>query len=86
MTIMINIQPSELTVVRYVRGAGEPPSLVITEGSTTVWLCPQDLPAGPGWAVEFADRLVTAAAHWQGACRDLASPSRQRRYLQEGHG
>lgn len=81
---MVNIQPSEQTVVRYVRRPDEPPSLVITDGSATVWLCPQDDPDGLMLAAEFAERLVTSARRWSDACRELASPARQHPHLAQG--
>ena len=83
MAIMVNIEPSELTVVRYVRQPDYPPSLVITDGSAAVWCCPHNSPAGLNLAAEFADRMVTAAAHWRQSCRQLTEPARKRPYLPE---
>lgn len=81
MAIGVNIQPSEQTVVRFVRRPDEPPSLVITDGSAAVWFCPHDSPAGSMLAAEFAERLVTSAGRWSAACRDLAAPARQGPYI-----
>jgi len=74
MAIMVNIQPSEHTVVRFVQKPDEPASLVVTDGSAVVWFSPHDSQAGVILAAEFGDRLVQLAGRWQQACSALASP------------
>ena len=84
MAIMVNVQPSEQTAVRFVHRPGELPFLVVVDGSAAVWFWPADDPSGPRVAAEFADQLLTSAHHWLQACRELASSARQRPYVGEG--
>jgi len=81
MAITVGIQPSEETVVRYVRRPDGPPVLMITDGSATVWLYQQDSADGSMLVAEFAERLVSGASRWSEACRELAAPVRQRPYV-----
>ena len=83
MAMVVSVQPSEETLVRFVQRPNEPPSVVITDGSTTVWFCSHDGSADAAWAAEFASRLIKAAGHWLQACQDSASPARQRPYVPE---
>lgn len=69
--ILVKIQPTESTVVRSVVDPSQPPALVITEGTATVWFAPRDHPDGPGDATEFAERLLHCTERWFDSCRAL---------------
>jgi hypothetical protein len=71
--ILVNVQPTESTVVRVDQNPEFPPSLVITDGHATVWFAPRDSPEGPILAAEFAGRLLQCGQRWYDACRALAS-------------
>jgi hypothetical protein len=82
--VVVSVELSEQTVAQLVCRPGEPPALVISDGSAVVWCRPLDSPAGLGLAVEFADRLVAVAGRWSDTCREWASPARHRPFVRRG--
>lgn len=68
--MIITLRPSATgTSARFVHTASEPPSLVIHDGTTTLVLCPADLPGGLAAAADFAQQLAHVATAWASGCR-----------------
>jgi len=77
--MIITLQPSAAgTSVRFVHTTGQPPSLVIHDGTTTLVMCPADLADGLVDAAEFAEELIQIVSEWESGCRrtlDAAQPN-----------
>lgn len=71
--ILVNVQPTESTVVRVDQSPHRPPSLVITDGHAAVWFSPHEGPEGFFLAAEFGDRLLQTGSRWHDVCRALAA-------------
>jgi len=69
MPVIVSVQPSAETSVRFVHTMVEPPSLVIDHGATTVVLSPARVDDGLAEAAEFAHEVVQAASEWEAGCR-----------------
>lgn len=79
--IMVNVQPSVSTSVRFVRSATQPPALLVTDGPTSVLFG-----AGPGTPgltqlADFAERLRVQVDQWADECAGVAASSGVRPYL-----
>lgn len=69
MSVMINVQPGSGTVVRFVQNSVEPPTLVIYDGTATVFFCPAAVQGALLDARTFAQGLTRVAAQWEQGCR-----------------
>jgi len=68
--MIITLQPSVVgTSARFVHTLGQPPSLVIHDGTTTLVLRPADSTDGLVDAAGFAEALVQGASQWESGCR-----------------
>ena len=74
MTLYFSITPDPSTHARLVRH--DVPSLVLSDGSATVWLTPAEGPRGAWEAARVAEMLARAAEVFGRECQHLAgSPS-----------
>jgi len=69
MPVIVSVQPSAQTVVRFVHTMMEPPSLVIEDGTTRVVVSPARVGDGLAEAAGFAEELVQAASELEAGCR-----------------
>jgi hypothetical protein len=68
--IIVSVQPSASgTSARFVPSVTEPPSLVITDGTTTLVFIPASTNGGLAAAAEFAEALVQVVSEWEAGCR-----------------
>ena len=68
--MIITLRPSAAgTSARFVHATGEPPSLVIHDGTTILVLRPADHADGLVDAAEFAEELIQAVSEWESGCR-----------------
>jgi len=67
--MIIMLQPSAGTWARFVHNPGEPPSLMIQDGTSILVLRPADLGGGLVAAAEFAEALIQAVSEWESGCR-----------------
>jgi hypothetical protein len=76
--MIITLQPSAAeTSARFVHTTGQPPSLMIHDGTTTLVMRPADLADGLVDAAEFAEELIQVVSEWESGCRrtlDAAQP------------
>ncbi|MDQ3274790.1 MAG: hypothetical protein M3Q39_07100 [Actinomycetota bacterium] len=70
MSLYFAITPDPSTYARMVRH--DVPSLVLSDGSATVWVSPGDGPYAAWEATRVADTLVRAAEAFGRACEQLA--------------
>lgn len=68
MAITVSVRPDEGTTVQVIHGPMDPPSLVLSDGATTVVLAPAGVPGGMAVAADFARQLVQAAITWEQVC------------------
>lgn len=68
MPVTVSVQPDEDMTVQVVHGPMDPPSLVISDGTTTVVLAPAGVPGGMATATDFARLLVQATLTWEQLC------------------
>ena len=73
MSVLVNLQPNARTTARSVQSHMEPPSLVIYDGTATVFFSPASMPGGVLAAAVFARELAGAVARWEASCRQAAS-------------
>ena len=67
--MIVMVQPSAGTSVRFGHNTVEPPSLVIDDGTTTVVFCPANIVGGLTEAAQFAELLIQRATEWESGCR-----------------
>lgn len=70
---MVNVQPSDRTVAVFIESAMEPPSLVLYDGTATVFFTPASMPGGVQAAAVFARELAGAVAQWEQGCARAAA-------------
>lgn len=68
MPITVNVRPDEGTTVQVIHGPMDPPSLVVSDGATTVVLAPAGITGGMAVAADFSRLLVQAAITWEQLC------------------
>jgi DNA-binding transcriptional regulator YiaG len=68
--MIITLQPSAAgTSARFVHTTGQPPSLMIHDGTTTLVMRPADSADGLVDAAEFAEELIQVVSEWESGCR-----------------
>jgi len=87
--MIITLRPSAAgTSARFVHATGEPPSLVIHDGTTILVLRPADHADGLVDAAEFAEELIQAVSEWESGCRrtlDATNPTTQTSAAEHDH-
>lgn len=68
MSVVINLQPGTGTRVRFVHNEVEPPTLVIYDGTATLFFSPAPVSGALQDMHRFAQALTDAAGDWTSAC------------------
>lgn len=70
MSTIVTLQPGPSTAVLPVQHAGQPPCLMLHDGSATVAVVPAPIDDGLAVAAVFARQLVAAAIRWAEDCEE----------------